>query len=255
MFGTEVVRPSPDHAFCFPLRSRTSFQATPEQFKPENDPPPPAVFPPLVALSDRGCSNFPQGEAATVDDKEASAGAEKCAEVGGEGEDCKPAIRKDRAASATDALANAIEKCDINPMESVGLKPVCCLEGWMAEIAKVTCPMALEEKHAAWEGQNHLASQLLCSIKQATKELNNEIKKADTTKKKAAAAAEKRKHEEDDRQQKESEERAKKELCHKKEARLFSANFEGHTIVLSFDTEALRVLGGGGTAMRDGCGN
>ena len=131
----------------------------------------------------------------------------------------------------------AINDCDINPMESKDLMVIEEMEKLQDDIKATTSPEELERFQRTWEAQQHLVNQLAASLKQATKELNTEVRKAEANKKKVAAAQEKKRVEEEAAQKKEQVERAKKQVTQKKESHLFLADFEERIAVQTFETQ------------------
>eukprot|EP00959_Pyramimonas_sp_CCMP1952_P108007 2258261-Pyramimonas_sp.AAC.1 len=103
---------------------------------------------------------------------------------------------------------------------------------------KSACAQALEEANCKWDEQQHLVSQLVASLKQATRELNSEIKKATTRLRKELERQQKEIQDAELARKKQVELETKKKLTHEKHLEAFGLNFESHSKVQVFASDA-----------------
>ena len=124
-------------------------------------------------------------------------------------------------------LVRAIAACDINPTESSALWCFPKQQEFHKTISAVTSTAEIEVVSSRWDVQVHLMSQLLASMKHATKELLSEMKRQASKDKKVVQLEQKKRKEELAQQLMEQEAVAKKQITFEKEVMLFKLDFGG----------------------------
>jgi len=136
------------------------------------------------------------------------------------------------------SLSKAINACDINPLESSSLWCYPQLLDFHSKLGGLTRMADIEENQMQWDTQCHLLTQLLSSMKHATKELNAEVKRAAAKDKKTKEIEQKKRKEVLAQQTAEQEAQAKKQMTFQKEVMVFKLDFTAHTPVTTYPNDA-----------------
>ena len=179
-----------------------------------------------------------KGEAEKGEGKEESAAgagaAATAATAPGKDEDAEPL---DQASM----LAAAIEKCDVMPMESADLWSIPRMEAFRDSVGKVQSETDLETSTAQWESQMQLATQLVASLKSATKELASEMKREENKVMKERSQNAQKEREQEEAQKKEAEAQARRQMAHQKQSLVFMLDYTSDSGVRLFaDDDELR---------------
>ena len=136
------------------------------------------------------------------------------------------------------ALRTAINECELMPMESPDLMSSSVVDAFHAQVMSAKSSEDLSIFQEKWDNQTHLVAPLQTAVRQATKELNGEVKKIENKKKTDAREQLKKETAAATAHKMALETSAKKKIAHEKGALVFNLDFSSHIKAQRYETDA-----------------